>query len=129
LLQLLCWKVEFMYKKRFPTFSLTIHRDEWILSSPKRFSNLGEHYHYRFNLYRFDTTCFDDDNTCTNSCHSKEGTILHKVSAKRWFHSPCYKDIWLSPSSFWFLFNFLCTWQYSSPLAELHGTFNAYILL
>jgi hypothetical protein len=28
LLQLLCWKVELMYRKRFPTFSLTIHRDK-----------------------------------------------------------------------------------------------------
>jgi hypothetical protein len=35
LFQLLHWKVEFTYKKRFPTFSPTIHGDEWILSSPE----------------------------------------------------------------------------------------------
>jgi hypothetical protein len=71
------------YRERFSTFSLAIHKDEWILSSPKRFSNLGECYHYRFNSYKFDTTCFDDDNACSNSFCSKKGTILHKASTKR----------------------------------------------
>ncbi len=33
LLQPSHWKVELMYRKRFPTFPPTIHRDEWILSS------------------------------------------------------------------------------------------------
>jgi hypothetical protein len=31
------------------------------------------------------------------------------MNAKRWFHSPCHKVLRLSPSSFWFHFDFLCT--------------------
>jgi hypothetical protein len=42
---------------------------------------------------------------------------------------PLVIKTWLFPSLFWFLFYFLCTCQYNSPLANLHGTFDAYILL
>jgi hypothetical protein len=35
--------------------------------------------------------------------------ILHKMNARRWFHSPCHRDLWFSPSLFWLIFYFLCT--------------------
>jgi hypothetical protein len=35
----------------------------------------------------------------------------------------------LSPSSFWFLSNFLCTCPYGSPSSNLFSTFDAYISL
>jgi hypothetical protein len=98
------------------------HHHKWFL-------NLGKCYHYRSNSYKLGTTYFDNDNTCNNRYRSKQGIILHKVKAKKWFHSPCHNDLRLSPSSFWFFFDFLCTCQYSLPLAHLLGTFNAYILL
>jgi hypothetical protein len=63
-----------------------------------------------------------------NSCRS-QGTILYITNDKRWFYSPCFRNLWLFPSLFWFLFNFLCTCQYNLPLANLLGTFNVYILL
>ncbi len=81
------------------------------------------------------------DLTCTNlvQCVSMmtahvativtQDTILHRVSARRWFHSLCHRGLWLSPSLFWFLFYFLCTCQYSLSLADLLGTFDAYISL
>jgi hypothetical protein len=62
------------------------------------------------------------------SPNSRQSTILHKVSAMRWFHSPCHRDLQLSLSSFWFLFN-LCMCQYTSPSIGLLGTFDAYISL
>jgi hypothetical protein len=55
-------------------------------------------------------------------------TQKNKASARRWFHSPCHKDLWLSPSSL-FLFYLLCTCQYSLLPTNLLGTCNAYILL
>jgi hypothetical protein len=50
--------------------------------------------------------CFDDDSTCSNSYGSKQGAILHRTSARRWFHSPCHKDLRFSSSLFWFFFYF-----------------------
>jgi hypothetical protein len=47
--------------------------------------------------------------------------ILHRASVRGWFHSLCHRDLWLSPSSFWFIFYFLCTCQYRSPSTNLLG--------
>jgi len=78
------------------------HHQRW-------FSNLGKHRHCQFDSYRFGATCFDDDNTCNNDCCLKQNTILHRANAKRWFHYPCHRKLWLSMFSFWFIFYFLCT--------------------
>jgi len=116
-------------KKGFPPFLPPYTKMNGYCHHQKRFSNLGECCHYWSNLYKLGTMYFDDNNTCNNSCRSKQNTILHKVNAKRWFHSPCHNDLWLSPSSFRFIFYFLCTCQYSLPLAHLLRTLNVYILL
>jgi hypothetical protein len=42
-------------------------------------------------LYRFSAMCFDD--ACNDIYHSIQGMILHKVNAKRWFHSHCHRDL------------------------------------
>jgi hypothetical protein len=54
-------------------------------------------------------TCFDNNNACSDNCYSRQGRILHKANVRRWFHSPCHRDLRLSPSLFWFLSDFLCT--------------------
>jgi hypothetical protein len=95
----------------------------------RQFLNLGGHSHYWFNLYRFGAIAFNNDSTCNNNCHSKQGMILHRTNAKGWFHSLCHRDLQLFPSSFVFLSNFLCTCMYSLPSADLFGTFNVYISL
>jgi hypothetical protein len=74
LLQLLCRKVELMYKERLSTFSppytkMNEYCDHW-----KQFSNLGGHCHCWSDSYRFGATCFDNDITCNNSCHSRQGS-------------------------------------------------------
>jgi len=51
-------------------------------------------------LYRFGVMCFDDDSACSNNCRPKQGMILHIVSTRKWFHSPCHRDLSLSPSLF-----------------------------
>jgi hypothetical protein len=94
----------------------------------RQFLNLDEHCHYWSDSYRFGATCFNNDNACNDNCRS-QGMILHRSSTRRWFHSPCHRDLWLSPSSFWFFVDFLCTCQYNLPLTNLLGTFDAYISL
>ncbi len=120
----------------------TTHEDEWILSSPpphtktsgyyhhqKQFSNPDEHCHCQSDSYKFGAAYFNNNSACNDSCHPRQDTILHRANAKRWFHSPCHRNLRLSPSSFWFLSNFLCTCPYGSPSSNLFSTFDAYISL
>jgi hypothetical protein len=95
----------------------------------RQFSNPCGCNHYWSNSSRLGVTCFDDDNTCNDSCHSRQSIILHKTNTRRWFHSPCHRDLHLFPSSFWFLFYFLRTCLHSLPSTNLLGTFNVYISL
>jgi hypothetical protein len=95
----------------------------------RQFWNHGECFHYWSNLYRFGVACFDDNNTCNNNYCLRQSRILHRTNTKKWFHSPCHKDLWLSPFSFWFLVHFFFTCLYSSSLVNILGTFDAYISL
>jgi hypothetical protein len=122
-------KMELMYKRGFSLFSLSHTKMNGYCHHYRQFLNLSELCHCWSNLNKFDVVCFNDNNACNNSCRSRQGTILHRASAMKWFHSPCHRDLQLFPSSFWSLFNFLCTCQYSSPSVDLLGTFNAYISL
>jgi hypothetical protein len=121
LLQLSHQNVELTYKERVLTFSPPHTKTSGYCHHQRQFSNRGKHYHCRSNLYRF--------NACNDIYHSIQGMILHKVNTKRWFHSRCHRDLWMFPFSFWFLFYFLCTCLYDLPLANLLGTFDAYISL
>ncbi len=116
-------------KRGFLAFPLPHMKMNGYCHHQKQFSYPCRCFHCQFNSYRFGATCFDNDNACNDSCRSKQGPILHKTSARKWFHSPCRKDLQLFPSSFWFLFDFLCTWMYSSPSTDLFGTFDVYISL
>ncbi len=91
-------------KKGFSPFPLPYMETNGCCHHQRRFLNLGRCCHYWFNSYRFGATCFDDDNPCNNNCCSKQKLFLHKTNAKKWFHSPYHRDLWLSPSLFWFLF-------------------------
>jgi hypothetical protein len=95
----------------------------------RQFLNPNRCYHCRSNLYKFGAMWFDDNNVCNDSCCLKQNTILHAVNNMRWFHSLFHRNLWWSPSSFWFLFYFLCTCMYNSPSIDLLGTFNVYISL
>jgi hypothetical protein len=79
-------------------------------------------------LYRFGAMCFNDDCACNNNCCSRQDMILCIMNAKRWFYYPCYRDLRLFPSLFWFFFDFLCTCQYNLPSTNCIGTFDAHIL-
>ncbi len=116
-------------KRGFSPFSLPHIKTNGYCHHYRWFSNLGKCCHYRYDLYKFGATCFDDDNTCSNNCRSRQYTILHKINVRKWFHSPCHRDLQLFPSSFLFLFVLLCTCQYSLPSTYLLGTFDVYILL
>jgi len=98
------------------------HHQKW-------FSNLGGHFHYQSNSYKFGVVCFDNNNACSDNCRSRQGIILHRASSRRWFHSPCHRDLRLFPSLFWFFFCFLCTSLYNLPSVDLLGTFDDYIPL
>jgi hypothetical protein len=78
LLLISCRSVEFIYRKRLPTFAPTILGNKWILLSPKTIFELDKCFHYRSNSYRFGITCFDDNSACNNNYCSRQGMILHK---------------------------------------------------
>jgi hypothetical protein len=82
------------------------HTWKWvdIIITRNGFQTLVNIIIVNFISYKFGVICFDDDNACNNNYHSKLCTILHRAITNKWFHSPCHKDLWLSPSSFWFLF-------------------------
>jgi hypothetical protein len=116
-------------ERGFPHFPLPYMEMNRYCHHQRWFLDLGECCHRWFNLYRFGVACFDDDNTWNNSCCSKQGTILHRVITRKWFHSLCHRDLWLFPSLFWFFCYFLCTCQYSSPSTYLLGTFDCLYLI
>jgi hypothetical protein len=116
-------------KKGFPTFSPTIHGDESIFSSPKTFFRPWWTLSLSIRFIQFGVTCFNNNNTCNNSYPSRQGMIVPRANAKRWFYSFSHQNLRLFPSSFWFLFYFLCACQYNLPSIDLFGTFNVYILL
>ncbi len=116
-------------KRGFSPFHLPHTKTSGYYHHLKKFLNPSRHWHYQSDLYRFGATCFDDDITCNDNCHSRQGKILHNVNIKKWFHSLCHKNLRLFPSSFWFLSDFLGTCMYNSPSANLLHTFDVYILL
>jgi hypothetical protein len=116
-------------EKGFSPFPLPHTKMNEYCHHQSLFSYLGGCYHYWSDSYRFGVACFNDDSACNDNCHSRQGIILHRLNVKRWFHSPCHKDLWLFPSSFWFIFDFLCTCLYNSPSIDLLGTLDAYISL
>ncbi len=60
------------------------------------FLDLGRCCHYKFDSYKFGAMCFNNDNTCSNSCDSKQSTILHRANTWRWFHSPWHRHMVVS---------------------------------
>jgi hypothetical protein len=107
-LQLLFWRVEFMYKGVSHLFPYHIWRQVDIVITRDGFWTLVDVV--IINLICIDLMqCVSTTITFVAIIVVQDNTILHRTSSKRWFHSPCHRDLWLSPSSFWFLFYFLCT--------------------
>lgn len=77
----------------------------------------------------YDIICLFHNDTCNKSCCSRENTIIHWVCIKRWFYSSCYWDLLLFSFSFQFIFYFLCSGHYSSSVAILFSSHDAYFLL
>ncbi len=128
-LQPLHQRMELTYKQRFPTFSHAIHKQSEYCQHQRWFSNLSGCCDCRSNLYKFGVACFNNNNACNNSCHSKQGVILHRMGARRRIHSPCHKTYDCLCPCIDSFFDFLCTCQYSSSLVNVLSTFDAYILL
>jgi hypothetical protein len=116
-------------KKGFSPFPSPHMKTSGYHHHQRQLLNPSKHCHWQSNSYRFSTMDFNNDNICNDDGRSRQGTILHKASAKKWLHSPCHRDLQLSPSLFWFLYIFLCTCMYSSQSIDVFGTFDAYISL
>jgi hypothetical protein len=86
------------------------HTWKWMDSviAKDDFLNFGECCHCWSNSYKFGVMCVDNDNACNHIFCSKQNTILYRTTVRSWFHSPCYRNLQLFSSSFWFLFDFLC---------------------
>jgi hypothetical protein len=120
---------ELHIERGFSPFPLPHTKTNEYYHHQSLFSYLCGCYQYWFDSFRFGVACFNDDNACNDNCHSRQDTILHRTNVKRWFHSPCHRDLWLFPSSFWFIFDFLCTCMYNSSSTNLLVTFDVYISL
>jgi len=53
---------------------------------------------------------------CASSVATYVATNIDITHIKRWLHSPCHRDLWLSSFLFWLLFYFLCLGHYSWSL-------------
>jgi len=74
-------KLKLMHRERFFIFFLVTHKDKWIISSPKIVFESGGRCKCWSN--RFGAMCFDDNNTCNDSCRSRQGIILHRTNIKK----------------------------------------------
>jgi len=95
----------------------------------KWFSDFDGHCHYWFDSNRHGATNVNDEITCNNvDCLGKD-TIICWVNNRRWLHSPCYWDVWVSSFLFWFIFYYLCIDHYRTSSTVFFSPFNACLLL
>jgi hypothetical protein len=87
---------------------------------------LSTHCHNWFNLLKYGIMCIIHDNACNDNCCSRKNIIIHWVFIQRWFHSSCYKDLWLFSFSFQLLFFVLCLGHYSLLVAIFFNSHDAY---
>jgi hypothetical protein len=78
----------------------------------RRFPNLDERHHCWPNSHRYGVASIDNNNTCNDVGCSRKNTIVRWTSTKRWLHSPCYWNVWVSSFSFWLIFYRLCIGHY-----------------
>jgi hypothetical protein len=85
--------------------------------------------HYWSDLHKYGVANIHDYNTCNNDGCLGENIITCWVSIRKWLHSPCYWNVWLSSFSFWFIFYHLCTDHYCASLTIFFSLFDACFLL
>jgi hypothetical protein len=114
-----------MLKGRFPIFSLATF-NMWIFLSVETALNFDGCCHWWSNLHKYGVGNINNNNTCNNDGCSRKNTILRQTNIKRWFHSLCYWNIWVSSFSFWFIFYRLCIDYYRASLAIFFNLVNVY---
>ncbi len=87
-------------------------------------SNFDGCYHCWPDLHKYGATNINDNNTSSDDGYKKKNTILCQTSIRWWFHSPCYWDICVFSLSFWFIFNYLCTYYYRMSSVVFSNPFN-----
>jgi hypothetical protein len=114
LLQLLFWRAKHLFKGSFPTFSFTTFVNEWTFFL---LETISIHCDSWPNSHKYGAMNIYDNNTYNDDGCSGEDTILCRTNSRRWFHSPCYWNIWMLTFSFWFILDHLCIHHYHSSLA------------
>jgi len=120
LLELLLWRTKHMSKGMFLIF--VTPNDKWISLSPKTTS---KRCHFWPGLEIYNVASIENNNTCNNNNFSRENRIIRWTNTRRWFHSPCYRDVWM----FSFIFYCLCIDHYHASLAIFFSPLNVYFLL
>jgi len=64
-------------------------------------------------MFKDDTMCIIHGNACNNNCCLGKNTIIDITHIRRWFQSPCHRDLCLCSFLFWLLFCFFCLGHYS----------------
>lgn len=119
-----------MFKRRSPTI-FACHTRQWLnLYHQRRLPNFHGCCHCWPNLHKYGAVNIDDDNTYgDDGWLVRRNMIIGQTSIKWWLHAPCYWDIWLFSSSFWFISDYLCIDHYCISLVIFFSPFNAYFLL
>jgi hypothetical protein len=99
ILQLSHWIMELTYKKRFPTFSPTIHENKWILSSLDDFWTWVDVV-ITNSIHTNLVQCVSTTTThvATVAIQNKAQSYIERTLGDDFI--PLAIDIWLSPSSF-----------------------------
>ncbi len=109
-------------KKGFPPFPPP-YIDKWILSSLKVDIVIANPTHIDLVQCALRMTT----HVTIVAIQNKAQSYIERTFGDNFI--PLAINLWLFPSSFWFLFDFLCACHYSLPSTCLLGTFDAYILL
>ncbi len=80
-------------------------------------------------LHKYGVANINNDNTCNNNGCSGKNIILCWTNIRRWFHSLCYWNVWVSSFLFWFIFYHLCIKHYRASLVIFFSHVNAYFSL
>ncbi len=65
-------------------------------------------FHYWLDLHKYGVMSINDNNSCIDDVCLGENAIIRRMNTKRWFHSPCYWNVWVFSFSYWFIFFTIC---------------------
>jgi hypothetical protein len=95
----------------------------------RQFLDLDGHHHSWFDLHKYGVVNINDDHTRSDDGYFGKDMIICWASTKRWLHSLCYWDVWVSSFLFWFIFDYLCIDHYGASSIIFFNSLDVCFLL